>query len=285
MKFTRLGSFTLGVVITAVSVAGASYVNASPDRLIKTCADKRSGMMRYITKGKCLSNERAIVWNVTGKRGPQGEQGLQGPRGEQGLPGLDDRESLTAEPGIQGPPGPSGADGQRGPIGATGPQGLPGPIGPQGPIGNIGASGPSGPVGATGPGALEDLEVISVVRTGNAPDGYQTFFGDSSNIQLAVDCYTGISNGLPMYALAVRAPTGTIINGQGRVSPNDFRTISETANGSLNRISGAAGFESTNSYFTEISFLGPNVATTIVSFIVLQRTTSCEVRGFYQSLS
>jgi hypothetical protein len=285
MKFTRLGSFTLGVVITAVSVAGVTYVNASSNKLIKACADKRSGMMRYITKGKCLSNERTIVWNVTGQRGPQGDQGLQGPRGEKGPSGLNGRENLVAEPGIQGPPGPAGADGQQGPIGATGPQGLPGSIGPQGPIGNTGAPGPSGPVGATGPGALENLEIISVVRTGNAPDGYQTFYGDPSNIQLAVDCYTGISNGLPMYALAVRAPTGTIINGQGRVSSNDFRTISETGNGSLNRISGAAGFESTNSYFTEVSFLGPNVATTIVSFIVLQRTTTCEVHGYYQTLS
>jgi hypothetical protein len=85
MKFTRLGSFTLGVVITAVSVAGVSYVNASTNKTIKACADKKSGVMRYITKGKCKKNERTLTWNQTGPQGIQGAQGPVGPQGERGL--------------------------------------------------------------------------------------------------------------------------------------------------------------------------------------------------------
>ena len=40
MKFNRLGAFTLGVVITAVSVGAVSFVNAAGDATIKACANK-----------------------------------------------------------------------------------------------------------------------------------------------------------------------------------------------------------------------------------------------------
>jgi hypothetical protein len=50
MKFNRLGAFTLGVVITAVSVGAVSFVNAAGDKTLKACANKKTGVMRYISK-------------------------------------------------------------------------------------------------------------------------------------------------------------------------------------------------------------------------------------------
>ena len=78
MKFTRLGAFTLGVVITAASVGAVSFVNAAGDANIKACADKKTGVMRYIAKGKCKKTETSLSW---GQMGPQGLPGATGATG------------------------------------------------------------------------------------------------------------------------------------------------------------------------------------------------------------
>jgi hypothetical protein len=84
MKLSRLTAFTLGVIVTAVSVSAVSYVNALNDKPIKACADRKTGVMRYIVKGRCKRTERALTWNQVG---PQGIQGIQGAKGETGSTG------------------------------------------------------------------------------------------------------------------------------------------------------------------------------------------------------
>ena len=84
MKFNRLGAFTLGVVITAVSVGAVSFVNAEGDATLKACADKKSGAMRYISKGSCKKTETALSWN---QMGLQGATGAPGEKGDTGAPG------------------------------------------------------------------------------------------------------------------------------------------------------------------------------------------------------
>ena len=86
MILNRLGAFTLGVVITAVSVGTVSFVNASSDATIKACANKKTGVMRYISKGKCKKTEKALSWN---QMGPQGLSGPAGIAGEKGNPGAE----------------------------------------------------------------------------------------------------------------------------------------------------------------------------------------------------
>jgi hypothetical protein len=83
----RLGAFTLGVVITAVSVGAVSLTNAAGDATIKACANKKTGAMRYITKGACKKTERALSWNQMGPQGLAGGAGTVGAKGETGATG------------------------------------------------------------------------------------------------------------------------------------------------------------------------------------------------------
>jgi hypothetical protein len=84
MKSSHLLTFTLGVIVTAVSVSAVSYVNALNDKPIKACADRKTGDMRYISKGRCKRTERTLTWNQVG---PQGAPGIQGAKGETGSTG------------------------------------------------------------------------------------------------------------------------------------------------------------------------------------------------------
>lgn len=80
----RFTVFSLGVVLTAVSVGAVNYVDAAGDAAIKACANKSTGAMRYISKGSCKKTERSLQWN---QMGPQGVSGAQGQPGPQGIPG------------------------------------------------------------------------------------------------------------------------------------------------------------------------------------------------------
>ena len=94
MKFNRLGAFTLGVVITAVSVGAVSFVNAAGDATIKACANKTSGAMRYISKGSCKKTETPLSWN---QMGSQGLPGATGPAGSAGTTGSQGTKGLTGD--------------------------------------------------------------------------------------------------------------------------------------------------------------------------------------------
>ena len=84
MKSNRLAAFTIGVIVTAVSVSAVSYVNARSDKPIKSCADRKTGVMRYIDNGRCKRTERTLTWNQVG---PQGSPGVPGAKGETGSAG------------------------------------------------------------------------------------------------------------------------------------------------------------------------------------------------------
>lgn len=78
-----------GLVTVPASTAGAAGT------VYQACADKKTGAMRLILKGKkCKPGEKKLRWNV---KGPAGIAGPIGP---------------------QGPQGPTGAAGARGPAGA-----------------------------------------------------------------------------------------------------------------------------------------------------------------------
>jgi hypothetical protein len=95
MKLSRLTAFTLGVIVTAVSVSAVSYVNALNDKPITACADRKTGVMRYIDKGRCKRTERALTWNQVGPQGLQGIQGTKGDMGAVGTPGANTRLAIT----------------------------------------------------------------------------------------------------------------------------------------------------------------------------------------------
>jgi hypothetical protein len=86
-QMNRLATFTLGVLVTAVSVGTVSYVNASSGSTIRACANKKTGEMRYLAKGKCKKREKTLTWNQRGPQGVSGPQGLQGESGSTGIAG------------------------------------------------------------------------------------------------------------------------------------------------------------------------------------------------------
>jgi hypothetical protein len=88
MKFSRLGAFTLGVVITAVSVGAVSFVNAAGNGTLKACADKKTGVMRYLAKGKCKKTETSLSWGQIGPQGLPGTPGASGTAGAKGEMGM-----------------------------------------------------------------------------------------------------------------------------------------------------------------------------------------------------
>jgi hypothetical protein len=87
VKLNRFTAFTLGVIVTAVSVSAVSYVNALNDKPIKACANRKTGVMRYIVKGRCKRTERTLRWNQVGPQGIQGTTGATGAQGPSGLAG------------------------------------------------------------------------------------------------------------------------------------------------------------------------------------------------------
>lgn len=84
----------LFVGILVGSLLGVGGVRAvSVPKTIVACANKKSGVLRYVKSGKCLRTETKLSWN---------QQGVQGPAGS------------TGPNGATGPIGPSGAAGVAG---------------------------------------------------------------------------------------------------------------------------------------------------------------------------
>ncbi len=75
MKLNRLGAFTLGIVVTATTIGVIPFAYASSDVTLKACANKTTGAMRYIAKGKCKKTETSLSWS---QMGPQGLPGASG---------------------------------------------------------------------------------------------------------------------------------------------------------------------------------------------------------------
>lgn len=87
MKINRLGAFILGVIITAVSVGAVSFANAAGNSTIKACANKKTGAMRFVSKGKCGNTETSLSWNQVGPQGLPGVAGVKGDTGPNGANG------------------------------------------------------------------------------------------------------------------------------------------------------------------------------------------------------
>jgi hypothetical protein len=166
MKFS-LKSFMLGFVCSALAIGTVTYVNASSNSTIKACANKKTGAMRYIAKGKCKKTETSLSWNQTGPQGSPGTPGATGLSGPQGMAGST---------GLNGPQGNPGSNGQNfHVIDAVGRD-----LGP-----TIGLSGSGRSATIIFEGGLWDVQSYSNIFNGELFIG--DFFSDSScSIPLAV---------------------------------------------------------------------------------------------------
>ncbi len=72
---------TAGIIVMPAGTAAAKTT-------YKACANKKTGEMRLVLKGKkCKKNEKKLKWNVKGKTGGQGATGPQGLPGANGAIG------------------------------------------------------------------------------------------------------------------------------------------------------------------------------------------------------
>ena len=196
--------------------------------------------------------------------------------------------------GTTGAQGPTGATGPTGSTGPQGPTGSTGPTGPQGPVGTQGIAGPQGPVGSTGPigpsgpGAFTSISSVQANRSGTSASSFTSVFSVGSTIDVGISCYTQLSGGSWAYALAVKAPIGSIITGGGHLlstAQNTFYGIVGTADGTLSRLTrgGVGPFESTNDDFYTISIFGTGINPVEVSIGIRQFSNACYVNGYAQT--
>ena len=113
MKFS-FKSFAIGFGCAALSLGAVTYANAAGDATLKACADKKTGIMRYISKGSCKKTETPLTWNQMGIQGTVGATGAAGARGETGTPGA------KGDPGATGTTWAKGDVGTKGDTGAAG---------------------------------------------------------------------------------------------------------------------------------------------------------------------
>ena len=91
MVFRQILSTGAATTIAATALI-AMPIGAQAATSYKACANKKTGEMRLVLKGKkCKKGEKKLKWNSkgpTGAPGPQGLPGQQGPQGPQGAAGV-----------------------------------------------------------------------------------------------------------------------------------------------------------------------------------------------------
>ncbi len=149
--FKRQAAVLIACLILLIGAGQFGVTRAtSVSREVLVCVNKKSGVMRQVTKAKCAKTESFLrltsgVAGATGAAGTTGAAGAAGANGEKGAVG---------ETGAVGAKGETGAAGTNGVKGETGAAGTTGTAGAAGTTGTAGAAGTPGTPGATGPGTL-----------------------------------------------------------------------------------------------------------------------------------
>jgi hypothetical protein len=91
MKSKLFAAFGIGALTATVALGAIQFASASGNSTITACANKKTGTMRYISKGKCRKTERTVRWNQQGPQGlpgAKGDTGAVGPKGDAGTAGI-----------------------------------------------------------------------------------------------------------------------------------------------------------------------------------------------------
>ena len=107
-KFSQRISVPLLVgVLIGATLGGVGGVIATTDTsTINACANKTTGVLRLLAKGKCTAKEDKVTWNQAGPAGPAGPAGAAGAKGADGAKG---DKGNTGVPGEAGATGATGA--------------------------------------------------------------------------------------------------------------------------------------------------------------------------------
>lgn len=117
-----LAMFATGLLAGAVVTGGVGVVSAvtGSDKPVVACADAKTGVMRYSTKGTCKKGERKLSLHTvtslaaTQIAGPKGDTGATGPKGDAGSTGAQGDAGAKGDTGLQGDVGPQGSTGPAG---------------------------------------------------------------------------------------------------------------------------------------------------------------------------
>jgi hypothetical protein len=105
-------SFAIGFGCAALSLGAVTYANAAGNKTLKACANKKTGAMRYISKGTCKKTETSLSWSQMGPQGLPGAAGAKGDAGAAGTNGVDGAKGDTGAAGTNGAAGSNGTNGQ-----------------------------------------------------------------------------------------------------------------------------------------------------------------------------
>ena len=77
-SFTVIASSSILAIAMVITGANIS-ASISASNTITACANKKTGAIRQITKGKCTNKETALSWNKSGVQGARGPAGQNAP--------------------------------------------------------------------------------------------------------------------------------------------------------------------------------------------------------------
>jgi len=107
MKFS-FRSFVIGFGCAALSLGAVTYANAAGNKTLKACANKKTGAMRYISKGSCKKTEISLSWSQMGIQGLPGVAGAKGDTGAAGAAGTNGADGTKGDSGTAGTNGTNG---------------------------------------------------------------------------------------------------------------------------------------------------------------------------------
>ena len=102
-------SLVIGILIGATLGSVGGVIAATDTSAINACANKTTGVLRLLTKGKCTAKEDKVTWNQAGVAGPAGPAGPAGAAGAKGEDGAKGDKGNTGVPGETGATGATGA--------------------------------------------------------------------------------------------------------------------------------------------------------------------------------
>ena len=105
------GVLLLVGVLAGVTVGGGvGVIAATSTKSVTVCANKKTGVMRYISKGSCnKKTETLLSWNQMGPQGLSGSAGTNGTAGAKGDTGAAGTAGAKGDIGAGGTNGTSGA--------------------------------------------------------------------------------------------------------------------------------------------------------------------------------
>ena len=107
------GVLLLVGVLAGVTVGGGvGVIAATSTKSVTVCANKKTGVMRYISKGSCnKKTETSLSWNQMGPQGLSGSAGTNGTAGAKGDTGAAGTAGAKGDIGAGGTNGTNGTNG------------------------------------------------------------------------------------------------------------------------------------------------------------------------------